>query len=144
MNNDAPTEAHAKALVVAYAALNRNDITGFVKDFDSNVERIEPSDFPQAGTYNGIEAVTAHVTKGRGSWAEGCCEPQMYMVSGNKIIMLIQVRARLKTETTWREGQTADAFTFRDGKIVQFRTFFDAQQALDWAGANQKNWLPLP
>ncbi|MDA1043911.1 MAG: hypothetical protein O3C57_01670 [Verrucomicrobia bacterium] len=48
--------------------------------------------------------------------------------------MLIDVRVRLKHETAWREGRIADVYTFRDGKAVQFRTFGDERQALEWAG----------
>src|SRR5206468_3669956 len=98
------------------------------------IERIEPADFPQGGAYHGLEAVTAHISKGRGTWAEGSCESKRFIVAGDRIIVLIDVRVRLKQETEWREGRIADAFTFRDGKAIQFRTFADERQALEWAG----------
>jgi ketosteroid isomerase-like protein len=126
--------AETKALSEAYAALNRNDIPGFVSVFDPQIERIEPPDFPLGGTYHGLAAVTAHLTQGRGSWAEGSCEPQRFIVAGDRIIVLIDVHVRLKTETEWREGRIADVFTFRNGKAVQFRTFGDEREALEWAG----------
>lgn len=132
--------AETEALREAYAALNRGDIPGFVKLFDPQIERIEPADFPQGGTYQGLAAVTEHVSKGRGTWAEGGCEPQRFIVAppgdggSDRIIVLINVRVRLKTETQWREGRLADVYTFRDGKAIQFRTFGDERQALEWAG----------
>jgi hypothetical protein len=43
--------AEIEALREAYAALNRNDVAGFVKDFDPQIERIEPADLPGGGTY---------------------------------------------------------------------------------------------
>jgi hypothetical protein len=49
------------------------------------------------------------------------------------------VRVRLKGETTWREGHVGDVFTFRNGKIVQFRTFFDTREALEYAGVSDLN-----
>src|SRR5687767_15002400 len=117
--------AETEALREAYAALNRNDIPGFVKIFDPQIERIEPADFPMAGTYRGLAAVTEHVTKGRGTWAEGSCEPERFIAAGDKIVVIARVHVRLKTETEWREGRTGDVFTFRNGKAIQFRTFFD-------------------
>jgi ketosteroid isomerase-like protein len=117
--------AETEALREAYAALNRNDIPGFVKAFD-----------PQDGIYHGLATVTEHVSKGRGTWAEGSCEPQRFIVAGDRIIVFVHVRVRLKTETEWREGRIADLFTFRNGKAVQFRTFADERQALEWAGVN--------
>lgn len=118
----------------AYAALNRNDVAGFVKDFDPEIERVEPADFPGGGIYHGIEAVKAHVAHHRGNWAEGSCEPQRFIVAGDKIVVFVHVRVRLKNESEWREGAVGDVFTFRNGKVIQFRTFFNEQQALEWAG----------
>lgn len=137
MENPTPIPAdQTEALRAAYAALNRNDIPGFAAVFDPQIERIEPADFPQGGTYRGLEAVKAHISKGRGSWAEGSCEPERFIVvpPGDRIIVLVHVRVRLKHEVEWREGRIADGYTFRDGKAVEFRTFADERQALEWAG----------
>jgi len=73
---------------------------------------------------------------GRGTWAEGSCEPERFIVApdADRIIVLIHVRVRLKHETEWREGRIADVYTFRNGKAIHFRTFADEQQALEWAG----------
>ena len=135
---DDPTQtlaAETEAISEAYAALNRNDIEGFVKDFDPQIERIEFEGLPTAGTYGGLEAVKEHVANGRSTWAEGSCEPEQFIVAGDKVVVLTHVRVRLKGHTDWLEGRTGDVFTFRNGKVIQFRTFADAQQALEWAGA---------
>jgi hypothetical protein len=137
MGNPTPSLAvETEALREAYAALNRNDIPAFVKVCDPQIERIEPADFPQGGTYHGLEAVKAHVSKGRGTWAEGSCEPERFIVAGDRIIVFVHVRVRLKTETELREGRIADVFTFRNAKAVQMRTVADRGQALEWAGVN--------
>ncbi len=125
-----------EALREAYAALNRGDIPAMVKAFDPQIERIEPADFPQSGTYHGLPAVTAHFSNARETWAEGSCEPERFIVSGDKVVVLVSVRVRLKTETEWREGRLADVYTFRNGKAMQWRTFADRRQALEWAGVN--------
>ena len=130
-------EAETEALREAYAALNRNDIDGFIRDFDPQIERIEFEGSPAAGTYRGLEAVREHVTNGRSTWAEGSCEPERFIVSPDKVVVFCHVRVRLKDQADWLEGRTADVFTFRNGKVIQFRTFADAQQALDWAGADK-------
>ena len=127
--------AETNALKEAYAALNRGDVPGFVAVFDPEIERVEPPDFPAGGTYHGLDAVRAHVAKGRGSWAEGACQPERFTVVGNRIVVLVHVRVRLKKETEWREAHLADVYTFRNGKATQFRTFINEKQALEWAGA---------
>lgn len=121
-----------EALRSAYAALNRNDIPGFAALFAEDIERIEPADFPQGGTYRGLDAVREHISTARSTWAEGGCEPERFVVAGDRVIVLIHVRVRLKHEAEWREGRLADVYTFRDGKVIEFRTFADERQAFEW------------
>lgn len=127
--------AEIKAVIEAYAALNRNDIDGFVKDFDPQVVRIEFEGSPSGGTYHGIDAVKAHVIKGRSTWAEGACEPERLIAAGDKVVVTCHVRVRLKDQTDWLEGSTGDVFTFRDGKVIEFRTFAEEKDALKYARA---------
>ncbi len=134
--------AETQALKDAYSALNRNDIPAFTKLLHPQIERFEFLDSPMAGTYRGLAAVTEHLSKARATWAEGTCTPERFIIappaaSGARIIVIVHVHVRLKIETQWREGRTADVFTFRNGKIIQFRTFADEQQALEWAGVSR-------
>ncbi len=46
---------------------------------------------------------------------------------------------RLKDNTEWVEGRIADVYTFRNGKTIQFRTFADERQALEWAGVEDSD-----
>jgi ketosteroid isomerase-like protein len=125
--------AEAEALREAYAALNRNDIPAMAKAFDPQIEWTEPTGYPGAGTYHGPE-VTAHLSRARSTWAEGSCEPERLFVGGDKIVVFVHVRVRLKQETEFREARLADVYTFRNGKATQVRSFADRQQALGWAG----------
>jgi hypothetical protein len=131
-----PLAAETEALRDAYAALNRNDIPAAVNAFDPQVEWTEPAEYPGGGTYQGHAEVTAHLSQARGSWAEGSCEPERFMVAGDKIIVSVHVRVRLKDNMEWHEGRLADVYTFRNGKAVQMRAFADRRQALEWAGVN--------
>ena len=83
-----------------YAAINRNDRPGITKYFDPQIVRIEPEGFPTAGTYRGIAEVREHVTKGRGTWAEGTCEPEKFLTHGAKVVVYLHVRVRLKDSMT--------------------------------------------
>ena len=121
--------AETETLRDAYAALNRNDIPAMVDAFDPQIEWTEP-----AGTYRGRAAVQAHLSRARGTWAEGRCEPERFVAAGDKIVVFVHVRARLQHEAEWREGRLADVYTFRDGKAIQMRSFPDRRQALEWAG----------
>lgn len=132
-------KAETDALLEAYAALNRNDIDGFARIFDPEIERVEPPDFPMAGTYRGIEAVKEHVRQGRGTWAEGACEPVKAIPAGDKVVLLCHVHVRLHGRTDWIEGDLADVWTFRDGKAVGYRSFGEPEEGLSWAGVNAQH-----
>ncbi|MEK7466248.1 MAG: nuclear transport factor 2 family protein [Planctomycetota bacterium] len=133
--------AETEALRQAYAALNLNDIPGFVAAFDPGIEWIELAEYQGGGTYRGLAAVEAHASQARATWAEGRCEPERFVVEGDKVIVFVHVRVRLKVETEWREGRLADVYTFRNGKAIQFRSFLDRKQALEWAGVKDADGI---
>ncbi len=123
-----------EAVEETYAALNRNDVQGFVKAFDPQMEWIEPPDYPGAGTHRGHAAVIANMSKGRNTWAEGGCELEQFFVAGEKIVAFVHVRVRLKDQTEWIDGRLADVYTFREGKAIQMRSFGQRHEALEWVG----------
>ncbi len=117
-----------------FAAINRNDMQSITKDFDPEIVRIEPDGFPTAGTYHGIADVQANVTKGRGTWAEGTCEPEKFLENGDKVVVYLHAWVRLKDSNEWVGGRFADGFVFRNGKIIQYLSFGERAEALKWAG----------
>ncbi|WP_413944362.1 nuclear transport factor 2 family protein [Bdellovibrio sp. HCB-162] len=135
-NQNANAQNEIAILKEVYAAINRNDIPAVLKLFDPEIERIEPEGFPSSGTYRGLEKIEAHFSQARATWAEGSCEPEQFFVSGDKIVVFVWVHVRLKDNPQWIDAHIADGFTFRNGKVIQMRTFVEKQQALDWAGIN--------
>jgi ketosteroid isomerase-like protein len=117
-----------------FAAINRNDMQAIIKDFDPEIVRIEPEGHPTAGTYRGITEVQEHVAKGRGTWAEGTCEPEKFFENGDKVVVYLHAWVRLKDSTEWVGGRFADGFVFRNGKIIQYLSFWERAEALTWAG----------
>jgi uncharacterized protein len=124
-----------------FAALNRNDMQGIPTYFDPQIVRIEPEGFPTAGTYRGIAEVQEHITKGRGTWAEGTCEPEKFVTNGDKVVVYLHVRVRFKDSLDWVGGRFADGFVFRDGKITHYLSFGEQLDALKWAGIEAQEIL---
>jgi uncharacterized protein len=131
--------AEVEALNEFFAAINRNDMQAITKDFDPQIVRIEPEGFPTAGTYRGIAEVQEHVAKGRGTWAEGTCEPEKFLVNGDKVVVYLHARVRLKGSSDWVGGQFADGFVFHNGKIIQYLSFGERAEALRWAGIEDQD-----
>ena len=126
------------ALIQFYAAVNRNDMQAITKDFDPQITRVEPEGFPTSGTYRGIAAVQAQFASARGTWAEGSCEPEGFFEKGDKVVVYIHVRVRLKDSTDWIDARVADGFEFRHGRITHYLTFGQRPDALKWAGVDSE------
>lgn len=116
-----------------YDAINSNVIEAVLRCLDADIERIEPEGFPTSGSYRGYNAMKARFLEGRQNWAEGSCEPEDFVFAGEFVIALVHVRVRLKEHTEWIDARTADVFTFRNGKVLQMRTFADRDKAFKWA-----------
>lgn len=123
----------------AYAAFNRGDINSALKPFDSRIEWSEPAEFPGGGTYHGVEGVKRYLTQSKAGIAEGTSEPEQFVISGNRVVVLVHVRVRRRGSDAWHEVRIADVYTVKDGKAVQMRAFVDQQEALRWAGHKTRN-----
>ena len=117
-----------------YNAINRNDTQAITEHFDARIVRIEFPGSPAAGTYRGIADVSEKIAKGRGTWAEGTCEPEKFLAKADKVVAFLHVRVRLKDSTDWIDARFADGFEFRNGKITQYHSFEERTDALKWAG----------
>ena len=122
------------ALEQFFAAINRNDMQAIIKDFDPEIVRIEPEGFQTAGTYRGIAQVQQQVRQGRDTWAEGTCEPEKFLESGDKVVVYLHAWVRPKDSNEWIGGRFADGFVFRNDKIIEYLTFWQREEALQWAG----------
>jgi ketosteroid isomerase-like protein len=126
------------ALRGAYAAFNRGDIDAAVEALDAQIEWTEPAEFPGGGTYHGRESVKRYLTQSRVNWAEGSSEPERFITSGNRIVVFVHAKFRNKGGNEWGDVSLADVYTIRDGKPVQMRAFADRQDALRWAGVEDR------
>ncbi|HEY1498702.1 MAG TPA: nuclear transport factor 2 family protein [Acidobacteriaceae bacterium] len=117
----------------AYAAFNRNDIPSAVAQFDPNVEWTEPAEFPGGGTYHGRSEVARYLTQSRAGWTEGASEPVQFTVRGNRIVVFVHAKFRMKDKPAWTEVDLADVYTFHQRTLVAMRAFADRKAALQWA-----------
>ena len=117
-----------------YDAINRDDLTAAGRHFDPAIVRTEPDGHATAGTHRGIPAVQATLAQGRGTWAEGACTPEQILEHGDRAVALLHAWVRLHGATAWTGGRFADGFVLRDGRILEWHTFWDRTDALRWAG----------
>jgi ketosteroid isomerase-like protein len=135
MQNSPQTEQRIAILRAAYAAFNRGDIDAAVQSLDPQIDWSEPAEFPGGGNYKGREAAKQYLTNSRASVAEVISEPEQFIPIGDRIVVFVYARIRLKDSTTWQEVRLADVYLFRDNTPIQMKAFADRQQALQWANA---------
>jgi uncharacterized protein len=122
-----------------YAGINSNDIDAAMADLDAEIVRIEPSGYPMSGTYIGLGPIREMWIKARSTWAEGTCEPQQFFAKGDVVVAFAHVHVRLHDSQDWLDGDLADVFTFRDGKIVKYETVNEQADALESNGMDEAN-----
>jgi ketosteroid isomerase-like protein len=127
----APSMARLRA---AYAAFNRGDMDAAVSGLDPQIEWSEPTEFPGGGAYHGRDAVKGYLTQSRANWAEGASEPEQMIPAGDRVVVMVHARFRLKDSETWQDVKLADVYTVRAGKIVAMQAFADRREALRWVG----------
>lgn len=122
------------ALRNAYAAFNRGDIDAAVQLLSPDVEWSEPMEFPGGGIYHGRNGAKQYLTHSRAAWAEVHSEPEQFIPVGDRIVVFVHARVRVKSADAWQEVRLADVYTFRDGQAVSMRAFADRTEALKWVG----------
>ncbi len=125
---------NVETLCAFFAAINRADLAAVGSLLDPDVVRIEPDGFPTAGTYRGAATVLEHVRRGRGTWAEGSCDPEQFLVNDDKVVVYLHARIRLNGSSEWIDGRFADGFVLRGGRVTEYLSFGEREAALVWAG----------
>jgi uncharacterized protein len=131
-----PQEQHQAISLLrdAYAAFNRDDIPAAVQSLAPDIQWQEPAEFPGGGLYHGRSEVARYLTNSRAPWAEGASEPIHFIVHGDRIVVYVHARFRLRDSTDWTEVNLADVYTFHNGTPVAMRAFADRNAALEWVG----------
>jgi hypothetical protein len=55
-------------------------------------------------------------------------------VAGDRVVVFVHARFRVKGSTEWDEVRLADVYTFRGGRPVKMRAFADRGEAVRCAG----------
>ena len=123
------------ALVGAYAAFNRGDMTAALEPLDAQVEWTEPAEFPRGGTHHGRDGVKQYLTQSRAAWGEVNSEAERFIIVGKRIVVFVHARVRPKGSDKWQDVSLANVYTVRNGRVVEMQAFADRQEALRWVGA---------
>jgi ketosteroid isomerase-like protein len=77
----------------AYAAFNRGDVDAAVAAMDSQIEWVEPAEFPGGGTYHGRDGAKQYLTQSRAACAEVHSEPEQFLTAGDRLVVFVHAGA---------------------------------------------------
>ena len=127
-------QENVRTIQEAYASFQRGDVQAVLNVLTDDVEWVTPGPtgiLPLAGHRRGRDEVAQFFSLLNGSEEVEQFEPQQYVAQGNKVVAFVKYRSRIKST-----GHTADAdlvhvFTVRDGKIAEFREYYDTAAAVE-------------
>ena len=111
------TSQNVETAKKGYAAFAEGDLETVLSLYDDDVEFVLPGNSTVSGTYRGKAELTDMFAK----LAEQSLTitPSRFLADGEVVVVLSQITAGGES------APTADAFSFRDGKILKARDFGD-------------------
>ena len=113
----------------AYRMFQEND-PAFFDLVDPEVEWHVPDTLPGGGDLAGTMEVLEFLDAMSGLWDDAYPDPEEFLPSGDKLVVLGTWRARARSTGVRVEVPFAHIQQFRDGKLVYFRNYLDAAKAL--------------
>lgn len=121
-------EENTRLAQSGYEAFGRGDVPGFAEMMADEIEWVEPGkpeDNPNAGTFNGKEAVVGWFA-GLGSTIEITrFEPREFIAQDDKVVALVHTEGRVRSTGRPLVNDEAHVWTFRDGKLVRLQIYLD-------------------
>jgi uncharacterized protein len=117
-----------------YESFNQGDLDTVLELCTEDVEVYKDPEVVEmvaAFTPRGQERVAQYLRGWLESWSDYQARPQEFLQSGDEVAALTQNRARGKNSQFEIEGEMADVFTIRDGRIARFRLYIERTDALE-------------
>lgn len=136
LENEASTADQNKYKVLeAYRLAMAGDWDGFYRDFDPNVNLIEPESLPYGGNYHGIANTKFAVNAAIATWDDFAFEIEHVAAAGDLVFGYVHVRGTGKKTGKTFSFPLVETWRFRDGKVVEFRPFYwDTHKVRDCFG----------
>jgi ketosteroid isomerase-like protein len=135
---DQASQDNVKLLRRFYESFNQGDIDAVLELCREEVEVYkdpEVVEMVSALTPRGQERVAQYLRGWLDSWSDYHARPEKFLQSGEDVAVFTQLRARGKNSQFEIEGEMADVFTVREGRIASLRLYVQRHDALDSLGS---------
>jgi ketosteroid isomerase-like protein len=117
------SDSDVDIVLSSYAAFARGDIDGAIANLDSDIEWIEPDEFPRRGPV----AVGEYLRAARAQWDQFISEPSAQRY-GENIVVIHHFHGRT-IDGEEGEGTVADVFTMKDGRAIRMKAYVEPNEA---------------
>jgi ketosteroid isomerase-like protein len=122
-------ETNIEIVRAVYAAWNREDFPGPSELLDPDIEYVNPPDAVESGTRRGLGAFAQAVAKTLEGWETWRMELDDLESDGDDVAVVLSYRARGRTSGVEMVGRESALWTVRDGRVVRYAWFRDADSA---------------
>lgn len=98
---------------------------------DASWFSVGPGDLPWCGSYAGRDGVASFYERLNDALTVQEYEVEQVIAQGEWVVALATVTARFKASGRVEQFEKADVFRIVDGRIAEFREYYDSAKALD-------------
>ena len=105
---------------------------------DPEIEWIEDPQRADARVYRGHEGVRESFERWLDQWDEYGMEPERFTDYGDDVLVVAREQGRGATSGATVSARIYLVFTFRDGKVLRYREFYEEAAALEAVGLREQ------
>jgi ketosteroid isomerase-like protein len=119
------------------AAMNRRDFALVLVGFDPEIEWHEDPQRADAHVYRGHDGVRESFERWLDQWDEYGTEAERFIDCGDDVLLVAREHGRGARSGATVSGRIFIVMSFRNGKVLRYREFYDEAAALEAVGLSE-------
>ena len=125
---------NVEAVRRTYERWARGDFAASLDLLDAQAVLVIGSDFPDAGTYEGLEGIREYMRGFLEPWTRVTIAAEELTDAGDAVLAAVRQSGTGESSGVETELRYFQVWSFRDGKVVRLEGFRDRARALEAAG----------
>jgi ketosteroid isomerase-like protein len=131
------SEENVELVRGVYERWGEGDLSASIDLFDPNVVLVLGPQFPDAGSYSGIEAIKAYTRGLLEPWTHFTIEAEEIVAGEDTVLVAVLQRGVGSTSGILTEFRYFQLWTFRDARVVRLQSIRERAEALEAAGLRE-------